>query len=63
MDGRIEGIPAAYLGRAIAAFKTGGVGFYVNRKNDFVHADVRKFLVTKHLFEVLTHQVSSLGTS
>ncbi|HAT2715701.1 MULTISPECIES: YcbK family protein [Aeromonas] len=40
MDGRIEGIPAAYLGRAIAAFKTGGVGFYVNRKNDFVHADV-----------------------
>lgn len=40
IDGRIDGISADYLGRAIAAFKTGGVGFYVNRKNDFVHADV-----------------------
>ena len=40
IDGRIDGISAEYLGRVFAAFKTGGVGFYVNRKYDFIHADV-----------------------
>ena len=39
IDGRMEGIPVAYLGRLFAAFQTGGVGFYVNRARGFVHAD------------------------
>lgn len=39
IDGRIEGLSAEYLGKVFAAFKTGGVGFYVNRQHDFIHAD------------------------
>lgn len=38
VDGKIRGIPAEYLGRLIAAYQAGGVGFYISR--DFIHQDV-----------------------
>jgi len=37
-DGKIRGIPVEYLGRLIAAYQAGGVGFYVN--SNFIHSDV-----------------------
>jgi len=37
-DGKIKGIPVEYLGRLIAAYQAGGVGFYVN--SNFIHSDV-----------------------
>lgn len=37
-DGKVRGVPVDYLGRLIAAYQAGGVGFYVAR--DFIHLDV-----------------------
>lgn len=37
-DGKIRGLPVDYLGRLIAAYQAGGVGFYVSR--EFIHQDV-----------------------
>jgi len=37
-DIHVDSIPAEYLGRLAAMFKTGGVGFYVNK--GFIHVDV-----------------------
>lgn len=37
-DGKIRGLPVDYLGRLIAAYQAGGVGFYVSR--EFIHSDV-----------------------
>lgn len=38
-DGRYPTLPIEYQGRLIAAFKGGGVGFYLNRQG-FIHSDV-----------------------
>jgi uncharacterized protein YcbK (DUF882 family) len=38
-DGRQPDLPTDYLGRLIAAFQGGGVGFYFDKRN-FIHADV-----------------------
>lgn len=37
-DGKIRGLPVDYLGRLMAAYQAGGVGFYVARQ--FIHQDV-----------------------
>lgn len=37
-DGKIRGLPVDYLGSLIAAYRAGGVGFYVAR--EFIHQDV-----------------------
>ncbi|MGH8156655.1 MAG: YcbK family protein [Rhodanobacter sp.] len=39
VDGRMPGLPEAYLGRLFAAFQGGGVGFYLNQQH-FIHTDV-----------------------
>ncbi|KAG0166431.1 hypothetical protein DFQ28_007586 [Apophysomyces sp. BC1034] len=38
-DGKYPGLPIEYQGRLIAAFRSGGVGFYINRQK-FIHSDV-----------------------
>ncbi len=38
-DGKVPGLPIEYLGKLIAAFQGGGVGFYINR-HQFIHKDV-----------------------
>jgi len=38
-DGRYNGLPIEYQGQLIAAFRSGGVGFYIN-KHKFIHTDV-----------------------
>lgn len=38
-DGLFPGLPIEYQGQLIAAFKGGGVGFYIN-KQKFIHQDV-----------------------
>lgn len=38
-DGEYAGLPIEYQGKLIAAFKSGGVGFYINRQK-FIHQDV-----------------------
>ncbi len=38
VDGKIKGIPVDYLGRLVAAYQAGGVGFYV--ASNFIHSDV-----------------------
>jgi uncharacterized protein YcbK (DUF882 family) len=39
VDGVVPGFPVDYIGQLAAAFRTGGVGFYLNRQH-FIHADV-----------------------
>lgn len=39
VDGLIHGLPVEYLGRLIATFQVGGVGFYINHQQ-FIHSDV-----------------------
>ncbi len=39
MDIHMEGVPDEYLGRLAALARQGGVGFYTDRKNGFVHID------------------------
>ncbi len=38
-DGEVPGLPIEYQGRLMAAFRGGGVGFYINRQK-FIHSDV-----------------------
>ncbi|TAL63607.1 MAG: DUF882 domain-containing protein [Burkholderiaceae bacterium] len=39
VDGIVPGLSPEYLGRLIATFRAGGVGFYINKQH-FVHSDV-----------------------
>ncbi len=38
IDGKMRGLPVDYLGRLIAAYQAGGVGFYI--ASEFIHQDV-----------------------
>lgn len=38
VDIRVPGLPTDYLGRLLAAWRAGGVGFYLNKQ--FIHVDV-----------------------
>jgi len=38
-DGKFPSLPIEYQGRLMSAFRTGGVGFYINRQK-FIHSDV-----------------------
>ncbi|CAG9169773.1 YcbK family protein [Cupriavidus pinatubonensis] len=38
-DGKYPSLPIEYQGKLIAAFRSGGVGFYINRQK-FIHSDV-----------------------
>lgn len=38
-DGKYPSLPIEYQGKLMSAFRTGGVGFYINRQK-FIHSDV-----------------------
>ncbi|KAF1702927.1 YcbK family protein [Pseudoxanthomonas kaohsiungensis] len=41
VDGRYANLPAEFVGKFLASYRAGGVGFYLDRRN-FIHTDVGK---------------------